>query len=43
MSSKGWGFRKTGTAFPYLLFLVPYSLASLLLCELCAKQKMFNN
>jgi hypothetical protein len=26
MSSKGWGFRKVGTAFPYFLFLVSYSL-----------------
>jgi len=26
MSSRGWGFRKAGTAFPYLLFLVTYSL-----------------
>jgi len=26
MSSKGCGFRKAGTAFPYLLFLVTYSL-----------------
>jgi hypothetical protein len=26
MSSKGWGFRKARTAFPYLLFLVSYSL-----------------
>jgi hypothetical protein len=26
MCSKGWGFRKAGTTFPYLLFLVSYSL-----------------
>ncbi len=26
MGSMGWGFRKAGTAFPYLLFLVSYSL-----------------
>ena len=26
MCSKGWRFRKAGTAFPYLLFLVSYSL-----------------
>ena len=26
MSSKGWGFRKVRSAFPYFLFLVSYSL-----------------
>ena len=26
MGSKGWGFRKAGAEFPYLLFLVSYSL-----------------
>jgi hypothetical protein len=26
MCSKGWVFRKAGTTFPYLLFLVSYSL-----------------
>ena len=26
MCSKGWGFRKAGTTFPYLLFLVSYCL-----------------
>ena len=26
MRSKGWGFRIAGTTFPYLLFLVSYSL-----------------
>jgi len=42
MSSRGWGFRKVESSFPYFLFLVSYSLfpfRSLLLCELCVKQK----
>jgi hypothetical protein len=29
MSSKGWGFRKVGAAFPYFLFLVSFSLGGL--------------
>jgi hypothetical protein len=42
MSSRGWGFRKVGASFPYFLFLVSYFLfpfRSLLLCELCVKEK----
>jgi len=29
MCSKGWGFRKAGTQFPYFLFLVSYSFCVL--------------
>jgi hypothetical protein len=39
MSSKGWGFRKVGTAFSYFLFLVSYFL---FLCALAPLRETKN-
>jgi hypothetical protein len=42
IGSKGWGFRKVGSAFSYFLFLVSYSLFPCVITPLRALRKTKN-
>jgi len=42
IGSKGWGFRKVGSAFSYFLFLVSYSLFPCVITPLRALREIKN-